>query len=125
MSNILLLIVRELPLKGQSKAILKSLADFANNDTLLTIPSYKTIAKDIGCSRVTAINCIKKLVDLKLIKKDYRKINDRQTSNSYIFNVPKLLGLVVCPKKRIELGEKFLADRERIKGKVIKLNPRT
>jgi len=125
MSNILLLIVRELPLKGQSKAILKSLADFANNDTLLTIPSYKTIAKDIGCSRVTAINCIKKLVELKLIKKDYRQINDRQTSNSYIFNVPNLLGLVVCPKKRIELGEKFLADRERVKGKVIKLNPRT
>ena len=125
MANILLLIVREIPLKGPTKAILKSLADFANNNTHLTIPSYKTLAKDIGCSRGTAINCVKRLVDLQFISKEFREINDRQSSNSYSFNVPKLLHVIACPKKRIELGKKFLADRERVKGKVIKLNPRT
>ena len=87
MSNILLLIIREVPLKGPTKAILKSLADFANNKTHLTIPSYKTLAKDVGCSRRTAITCIKKLVDLNLITKEKRKVNDRQTSNYYYFNI--------------------------------------
>ena len=125
MSNILLLIVREVPLKGQSKAILKSLADFANNDTHLTIPSYKTLAKDIGCSRRTAINCIKSLVDLELIRKDYREINDRQTSNSYSFNVPKLIAAIPDQEKRMILAERFAVDRESIRGKVIKLHPRT
>ena len=93
MSNILLLIIREVPLKGPTKAILKSLADFANNKTLLTIPSYKTLAKDVGCSRRTAITCIKKLVDLNLITKEKRKVWTKviyvHTSTHIVFNICK------------------------------------
>ena len=113
MANILLLVVREIPLKGQTKAILKSLADFANNKTHLTIPSYKTLANDTGCSRRTAITCVKKLVELKLISKERREVNDRQTSNYYYFNVVKLLQLIPDQEKRIFLSERYTLDREK------------
>ena len=123
MSNTLLLIIREVPLKGPTKSILKSLADFANNKTLLTIPSYKTLAKDVGCSRRTAITCIKKLVDLNLISKEKREVNDRQTSNYYYFNIVKLIQYIPDQQKRMILSERYTLDRELGKGRVIKLHP--
>ena len=123
MANILLLVVREIPLKGPTKAILKSLADFANNKTHLTIPSYKTIANDVGCSRRTAIVCIKKLVDLNLISKKRRKVNDRQTTNYYYFNIVKLIQYIPDQEKRIILSQRYTLDRELAEGRVFKLHP--
>ena len=123
MANILLLIVREIPIKGPTKAILKSLADFANNKTHLTIPSYKTLANDVGCSRRTAIVCIKKLVDLNLISKKRREVNDRQTTNYYYFNIVKLIQYIPDQEKRIILSQRYTLDRELAEGRVFKLHP--
>ena len=76
MSNILLLIIREVPLKGPTKAILKSLADFANNKTLLTIPSYKTLAKDVS---------INENIDLKFVCDLEKKIIKNSEYNYQTF----------------------------------------
>lgn len=47
-------------------------------------PSYNTIADKVGCGRKKVIECIKKLIESKLIQKESRKNEyDENTSNMY------------------------------------------
>ena len=123
MANILLLIVREIPLSSPTKTILKSLADFANNDTLYTNPGYKTLQKDTGYCRQTVIKHLKRLIDLGFINKHERWVNGHRASNSYTWNILDLLQAIQDKERREKLAKQYTMDRERLKGKVIKLDP--
>ena len=123
MANHLLLIVREIPLRSPTKNILKSLADFANNDTLCTIPGYKTLQKDTGYCRQTVIKHVKELVALGFINKNERWINGRKSSNSYTWNIIVLLNAIPDTEKRGKLAQQYSMHVERLNGKVIKLDP--
>tara|TARA_R100000008_G_C3563531_1_gene157672 strand:+ start:114 stop:776 length:663 start_codon:yes stop_codon:yes gene_type:complete len=66
---------------GLAKWVLVSLAHRENSKSGHCFPSIEMLVKDTGLSRSTVLRCLKKLVDLKLI----RKHPDRGRSTHYEF----------------------------------------
>lgn len=71
-------------LKGNTKLVLATLADFANPETGACYPSHETLAYTTGLTSETVRSCVDDLVFLNLIS---RERNNRKDSFHYTFNI--------------------------------------
>lgn len=71
----------------KSKFLLLVLANYAD-DRGVAWPSLVTLAADTGISRSVLIECLKRLQELGLLKKEKRYRGNLKTSNIYRLKVP-------------------------------------
>ena len=87
MSNELNKLARYARLKGNSKTVLIVLCDMADNESFKAWPSIKTLALYCGISERTVIRAIKRLVQIRMIKKQKKiSFNGSYCSNIYTIN---------------------------------------
>ena len=87
MSNELNKLARYARLKGNSKTVLIVLSDMADNESFKAWPSIKTLALYCGISERTVIRAIKRLVQIRMIKKQKKiSFNGSYCSNIYTIN---------------------------------------
>ena len=87
MSNELNKLARYARLKGNSKTVLIVLCDMADNESFKAWPSIKTLALYCGISERTVIRAIKRLVQIRMVKKQKKiSFNGSYCSNIYTIN---------------------------------------
>lgn len=86
-------------LSGNIKLVLLALADCAN-DNMQCYPSYSHIARKASISIATAKRIVKKLEEMKALKKENRFKKDRtKSSNIYTLNISSIN---MIPPKKVE-----------------------
>ena len=73
----------KLELPCTQKMVYLALCDYANKDTGQCYPSYRSIAGKAGVSKRTAIDTVKILIEIGLIKRKLQSVDGRSTSNIY------------------------------------------
>ena len=73
-------------LKSQTKFVLVALADYADKDTFDCFPKAKTLAKKCNLHVETVRNHLRILKGNNFIEVVAQYVNNRQTSNLYLFH---------------------------------------
>ncbi|WP_071846634.1 conserved phage C-terminal domain-containing protein [Tatumella saanichensis] len=76
-------------LKGNKLLIMLRLADYASDEGI-AFPGIETISRQLGAGRSTVISLINELVRGGWLERQERRLGQRNMSNLYILNVPKL-----------------------------------